>query len=59
MNAGFPEVFGSGIENLPEFFPVAPQINGSPIAGVLYTVVPDAMAVWLEQPVKVVLVLFE
>ena len=41
LKAGLPEVFGSGMENLPDIFPVGPVINGSPIAGVLNTVVPD------------------
>ena len=31
LNAGFPDTFGSGIQNTPEIFPVAPVIRGSPM----------------------------
>ena len=37
LNAGFPEVFGSGILNTPAPFPVAPVISGSPASAPLYT----------------------
>ena len=64
LNAGFPEVFGSGILNTPAPFPVAPVISGSPASAPLYTNVLELWAaavvllVALVTPVKVVEVLF-